>query len=265
MVRRAGVDRLTVVGYRGPQCRRSDWIDLAGGWSRRRGWVPLPQERLGREWDAAAWRLFTFVGPEGLPVRTRPAPVEPDGEGGPGYEATREIPPGVLLARAGVVPRPRRARRQGPDRAELRRSTRLLLAEHGIPAPARPRILESCRVDLNGDGVEEVLWTARSRDGWTNTEETSVFPGSGPRPDDYVLLGLRYLTRRGVRSVALALDSADTSVAWYHLFCPLDINGDGRMEILAHVEGFEKDGLAEFTFDGRRVAGVIGTRLPGEE
>jgi hypothetical protein len=115
------------------------------------------------------------------------------------------------------------------------------------------------RVDLNGDGVEEVLWTARSQDGWNCPYEN--IPG-GPKPDDYALLGIRYVTDRGVRSETLAIAAAGDDCNWYRLFTPLDINGDGRLEILAHQQGFEEDALLAFTFDGKRITGVLGTTAP---
>jgi hypothetical protein len=139
---------------------------------------------------------------------------------------------------------------------------RNLLAQYGLPVPALPRVLEAYRVDLDGDGREDVLWTARSRDGWDSPIPNT--PG-GPRSGDYALLGLRFLTPHGVRSVALALAAAGDDCFQYRLFSPVDLNGDGRMEIVAHSRGFEDDSLLVFTFDGRRVAGVLGTRLPDDQ
>jgi hypothetical protein len=51
-------------------------------------------------------------------------------------------------------------------------------------------------------------------------------------------------------------------LAWYAVLCPLDVDGDGRMEILAHARHFEEQELLAYTFDGARVLGVLGTRLP---
>jgi hypothetical protein len=134
-----------------------------------------------------------------------------------------------------------------------------LLAQYGVPVPKRPRILEAYRVDLNGDGREEVLWTARSRDDWVSPYPN--WPG-GPRPGDYALLGLRFVTSQGVRSVALALAAAGDDCFRYRLFSPVDLQGNGHMEIVAHAQGFEDESLLVFTFDGESVAGVLGTALP---
>jgi hypothetical protein len=51
-------------------------------------------------------------------------------------------------------------------------------------------------------------------------------------------------------------------VTWHRILCPLNVNSDERMEILALRAGFEEDGLLAFTFDGRHVAGVLGMRFP---
>jgi hypothetical protein len=146
-----------------------------------------------------------------------------------------------------------------PDRPWLLRTTQQLLAAEGIPVPARPRILEAYRVDLSRDGSGEVIWTARSRDDWS-----SPYP-EGPGhalPGDYALLGLQYGTSEGVRAVALAVAKAGDDSVRYHLYPPLDLNGDGRMEILADESGFEDERLLAFTFDGTRPAGILGTHLP---
>jgi hypothetical protein len=64
--------------------------------------------------------------------------------------------------------------------------------------------------------------------------------------------------------VTLAIAAAGDDCNWYRLFTPLDINGDGRLEILAHQQGFEEDTLLAFTFDGRRITGVLGTAAPSD-
>lgn len=139
-------------------------------------------------------------------------------------------------------------------RSELWASTRRLLTQNGIRAPSRPRITDSYRADLNGDGVDEVLWTARSRAGWRTPYRG--WPG-GPKRGDYALLGIRYLTKNGVRSQTLSFASADHDSDEYRLMTPVDIDGDGRLEIVAHRQGFEEDDLQIFTFDGQRIAQVL--------
>ncbi|MFN3651022.1 MAG: hypothetical protein ACK47B_15715 [Armatimonadota bacterium] len=129
----------------------------------------------------------------------------------------------------------------------------------GAREPSRWRVLDSWRIDLNGDGTEEVLWTARSREAWKSPYREG--PGRAVE-GDFALLGLRFLSRGRVREVALAFESANTQVAAYRVFAPLDVNGDGRLEILAYARYFEEDALLAITFDGNQVKGVLGTRLP---
>jgi hypothetical protein len=228
---------MVLIGDRGPESGRGNRIDLAGGWSLQRGWVSPPPDGLGPEWKASTWQLFSLSEPASISVRSRPTPEAGDGEDGPGYVATRPLPPGVLLSRAIHNPRPREALPLMPDRPWLLRTTQQLLAAEGIPVPARPRILEAYRVDLSSNGSGELLWTARSRDEWSSPY------AEGPEhalPGDYALLGLQYRTAEGVRAVALAVAKAGDDSVRYHLYPPLDLNGDGRMEILADESGFEE-------------------------
>jgi hypothetical protein len=260
---RPSKERVTLVGYNLPWETTSSQIWLAGAWSPSRGWIKPPEGDAKApwptQWRARSWHLFCGIAAGDRIVRTRPVPEQT--EDGDYYVLTAPAPLGVATSRT-LRPLPRRARRQHPSRPELRTSTRGLLARHGIPVPARPRILESVRVDLNGDGLEEVLWTARSRDGWNCPYKEDLL--GGPKPNDYALLGIRFVTDRGVCSETLAIAAAGDDCNWYRLFTPLDINGDGRLEILAHQQGFEEDTLLAFTFDGNRITGVLGTTAPSD-
>jgi hypothetical protein len=256
-------ERLALIGYIPPWKKVPGWLGLGGGWSAHRGWIqpPIPASgnALPADWKATSWEFFPDPMAVGRIVKTKP--TADWSEVGSSYALVAPAPAGVAVSRVANA-RPRRARRERPRRPELQASTRILLARHGVPAPANHRILEAYRVDLNGDGVEEVLWTARSRDGWRSPYREDRH--AGPRPGDYALLGLRYVTRQGVRSVALAFAKAGDDCSEYRLFSSLDINGDGKMEILAHDQRFEEDALLAFTFDGQHVAGVLGTALPSD-
>jgi hypothetical protein len=260
---RQGRKPLALVGYIPPWKKAPGWLGLGGGWSADRGWIQPPIQNSGDtlpvDWATTSWELFPDPVSVGRIVKTKPAADW--SELGSSYQLVAPAPAGVAVSRVANA-RPRRARRERPRRPELQASTRILLARHGVPAPANPRILEAYRVDLDGDGVEEVLWTARSRDGWRSPYREDRH--AGPRPGDYALLGLRYVTPGGVRTVALALAKAGDDCSEYRLFAPLDINGDGKMEILAHDQRFEEDEPLAFTFDGQHVAGVLGTALPSD-
>jgi hypothetical protein len=250
-------ESLTVVGYLMPGLEPAAQLYLAGGWSPTRGWVKAPMEEFASEWTATSWQFLER--PDGVATTIRSdefLPLSAEDDDAARYSLVTEVRAGVGVSHA-QRPCPRVARRQGTDRLELCASTRELLRRHGIRPPSRPRILESWRVDLNGDGRDEVLWTARSREGWRSPYPDHI--PYGPRADDYALVGLRYLTPAGVRSEALAWAPEVTEyglsgVEDYTIMCPLDIDGDGRMEILVCPEGWEEDyGLLGFTFDGRKV------------
>jgi hypothetical protein len=180
---RPGRKRLALVGYIPPWKKAPGWLGLGGGWSADRGWiqppVPTSGDTLPVDWAASSWDLFPDPVSVGRIVKTKPTAGW--SEVGSIYKLVTRAPGGVAVSRVANA-RPRRARREQPRRAELQASTRTLLARHGVAPPAPPRILEAYRVDLDGDGVEEVLWTARSRDGWRSPYWQDRH--TGPRPGD---------------------------------------------------------------------------------
>jgi hypothetical protein len=254
-----GASGLTLIGYVSPAEEGTPAIlELAGAWSPARGWVQAPEEHFPPEWNAARWQLFAAPAAKPGVIRSLSGPHPAEAMQGPYLEVRRPAPGGIAVSGSGRL-QVRLPRRQSPDRPELLQSTREILQRHGVRTELRPVIKEAWRVDLNGDGKEEVLWTARSRAGWKSPYRTG--PGAA-RPGDFVLLGLRYLAGSRIQAVPLALETHATQVAWYRVLAPLDVNRDGKLEIYAHARYFEESRLLAFTFDGRRVQGIIGTTLP---
>jgi hypothetical protein len=270
--RRPTANRPVLVGYVSPHRTATEpaTVELWGKWSRGRGWVLPDDEPIGPGWRATRWQLFSR--PDGEPriVTTRPLPEAGEGGEGGWYSLRTPAPAGVAVSGA-ARPRLRRAQRQAASRPELLAATRELLREAGIRPPGRPRLIEAWRVDLDGDGKDEVLWTARSRAQWRSPYLKPGDPTS-PRLGDYALLALRYLAGGRVRSVALAREverlpkgSPGANPTAFHPFCPLDLDGDGRMEILARAEAWEEEALLIFGFDGRQVKGLLGTTFPPKQ
>lgn len=256
---------LALVGY----AYRSDGspvneLSLGGAWRSGRGWAKAPRQRFGSEWRATDWQLFHAPDAPPVAMHTNPAPHPADVLGQPYYDLIAPAPTGVAVSRVSK-PRPRLARREPSDRPELRESTRQLLMAARADVPDRFLVREAWRVDLIGDGRDEVLWTARSREEWNSPYREGPEDPGRMLPGDFALLGMRYLDGGRVRAVALALESEKTGSAAgrYLIFTPLDLNGDGLMEIMAHGAYWEEDELLAFSFDGSRVAGILGTAPAG--
>ena len=117
------------------------------------------------------------------------------------------------------------------------------------------KIQRLLKADLEGDGIPEML-VAASR----FVEET----GHDISPGDYSLI---LLYREGEAALPVVSD-------WYTRAGPmafpdrfslsglLDLNGDGRLEILVEINGWEKTGALAYTVDGAALENVLQARCP---
>ncbi len=123
------------------------------------------------------------------------------------------------------------------------------LREQGIHDP-KPTLSQLWRIDLEGDGRDEVLVAASRHRG----SATSTVAG------DYSVLLLRKLM--GDKVVTLPIESnvypetciAECALAVHQVFGTLDLNGDGRLEIITKSSSYESTTQAIHSVDGTRVA-----------
>jgi hypothetical protein len=167
---------------------------------------------------------------------------------------------GLVTTAVGRI-RPRTAKSQDRLSVDLKNWTSTLLKQHRILSPSAVRVTGAWRVDLDDNGVDEVLWTARSRDAWRAPYFDPAIPGHA-LPTDYALLALSYRNGTSVTLRALAVGDATAAAPSYRILCPLDLDRDGRLEVYAHASYFEDHRLLAFSFDGRKVWGLLGTSLP---
>jgi len=128
------------------------------------------------------------------------------------------------------------------------------LISQGIDQPA-VKIQRSLQVDLEGDGIPEFL-VAASR----FVEET----GHDVNPGDYSII---LLLREGQTALPVVSDryTREESLVFpdrYGLLALLDLNGDGHLEILVEITGWEKTGALAFTIDGSALENVLQARCP---
>jgi len=127
-------------------------------------------------------------------------------------------------------------------------AVRDFLKAQGIADP-KVRVLRVLRVDLEGDGEEEVLISATNYFTHDKSNDTaaSPFPEApieAPQPGSYSIVMLRRLVDGNVQTKLVAGEvyaKSDESVApnVYNLAAVLDLNGDGKLEVIVHSFYYE--------------------------
>jgi hypothetical protein len=128
-------------------------------------------------------------------------------------------------------------------------AVRKFLKAHDIADP-KVRITRIVRIDLDGDGEEEVLISATNyfRDDKSDDSSAALFrdeaPIQAPRPGSYSMVILRRVIDGNVQTKLVAGEvypKADESVApnVYDVAAVLDLNGDGKLEVIVHSFYYE--------------------------
>ena len=121
------------------------------------------------------------------------------------------------------------------------------LKARGIADP-KVRITRILRVDLDGDGEEEVLISATNYFTENKSDHSAApFPEApidSPRPGSYSIVILRRVVDGNVQTKLVAGEvyvKPDESVApnVYDLVAVLDLNGDGKLEVIVHSFYYE--------------------------
>lgn len=130
---------------------------------------------------------------------------------------------------------PRLAQSLPVETAGYEEAVAALLTENGLANP-QVQIDSVLRVDIEGDGVDEVLIAASRLSGGTSTPAVAA--------GDYALLVLRKVSNGSVTTVPLALDvyAEGNDLAYpfrYGVLGLLDLDGDGQLEIVVEAERYE--------------------------
>lgn len=112
-------------------------------------------------------------------------------------------------------------------------------------------VTRAVRVDLDGDGVQEALIAA------TRMSEAT---GHDVAAGDYSVVLLHKESVPQTLLLAGEYHPEPKSLAFpvtYSLFSAVDLNGDGRMEVIVSVRRWEGNGSLAFAFDGNAVVQVF--------
>ncbi len=153
---------------------------------------------------------------------------------------------------------PRVPKVESTGSATYRAAVATLLRSKGIRRP-EVNIVKVVRVDLEGDGVEEVLINATRVDRWQPSGSISNRFKAG----DYSLVLLRKVIGGRVQHILVEGEFHPRAVAdsvpnEYNIAAVLDLNGDGRMEVVVAGMYYEGAWKNVYTIDGRKVTNVLG-------
>lgn len=141
---------------------------------------------------------------------------------------------------------PRIPRIEGVSQKTYRLAAAALLREQGVQNP-KVVLKQVIRVDLEGDGVDEVLVAA--------THFKDGGPGFGVRAGEYSMVFLRKFHKGKVEARVLQGDfnsKSDPHAApnAYEVTAILDLNGDGTMEVVIDIENYEGSGVLVHEIEG---------------
>lgn len=123
------------------------------------------------------------------------------------------------------------------------------LKRHGVSKP-RVKITQAFKIDLDGDGRDEVLMTA------TNLRDDFF---TRLKPGEYSLVLLRKMTAAGVRdfmvdgNIYKSGEDDSGPKQRYEVTGIADLNGDGKMEVVIYAEYYEGAGTAAFELRGGKL------------
>ncbi len=125
-----------------------------------------------------------------------------------------------------------------------------ILKSKGLPL-GKARIEQAFRVDLEGDGVDEVVLTASSYKG-------NIQPSA--KAGDYSFVLVRKIVAGKVRNIVLAEEYVKKNIKFgapshWEVSAIADLNGDQQMEIILYSEYYEGSGAAGYQIKaGKAVA-----------
>lgn len=161
--------------------------------------------------------------------------------------------PMIAISNASPDDQPRQPKMQSLNQETYQRVAADLLRSKGLNIQ-RAKLTQLMRVDLNGDGVEEVLLAARSRPDYGHTPEE--------KKGDYSLLAIRYVDNGVVRARILDYNISKRNLTfsapgYFEFLTCVDINGDGPMEIVGANGYYEGNGFEAWKFDGKTTKSVM--------
>ncbi len=212
------------------------------------------------------FRLYSLTGQVGTGIISQPVPPEypcddivevtisplPAGEGD------------IIGVNGDWNAQPRLPKIQSTDQQEYRAVVSSYLKGRGISNP-QVTIFQILRVDLDGDGTEEVLISANSK----QNPLSSHFLGKG----DFSVVLLRRVAQGRAQTIPIVSEIELKNHAdpiqtgqWHHketVAAILDLNGDGMMEVITTSQSIFDGGKSVYDLKGRTPKQVLGWYCSG--
>jgi hypothetical protein len=123
-----------------------------------------------------------------------------------------------------------------------------ILRAKGVPQ-AKAKIEQAVKVDLDGDGTDEVVLTASSYGG-------KIEPSADA--NDYSFVLVRKIVAGKVKNIMVAEEYVKRKVSFgapsrFEISAIADLNGDGKMEIVQYGEYYEGSGAGVFEITDKAV------------
>ncbi|RYX81650.1 hypothetical protein EON83_22900 [bacterium] len=153
---------------------------------------------------------------------------------------------------------PRPLRQEGTYLVTYRNIVADFLKTKGIPKTTI-RIAQVFRVDLDGDGTDEVLINATNHNG-SNGLNGNISPDS--RAGEYSMTLLRKIVNGKVQTILVEGDFYPTAKKFnapnvYKIAGAFDVNGDGKMEIVTKGRYYEGDWTTVYAVNGNKSSSVL--------
>jgi hypothetical protein len=214
-----------------------------------------PEAAAGLISGGEPYRLYTLTGEAGSSVGGKPA----TGEEGPcsdtWYVTLSPFPAGrgSLVAVAGPWnAMPRKPKIANPQAQVYREAAAAILKSKGIANP-KVNLTQVLQVDLDGDGVDEVLVSASH---YERFKEGGLTPNA--RAGDYSLVFLRKVVQGQVVTKIIAGEyypqaKEFTAPSEHRIIGVLDLNGDGSLEIVLSGRYYEGDWVEAHRVQGAKI------------
>lgn len=185
-----------------------------------------------------SYRVYGLTGEVGTATGAKPKSIEEPCPDTMEVKLSAQTKGGVIALAAPWNALPRKAQIGDTTQKVYLDAVRDFLGERGLPDPT-PKITRLLRVDLDGDGEEEVLISATNYLGKSDEAPTET-----PKIGDYSVVLLRRVVAGKVQTELLAGELYKTSnepntPSVYEIPAVLDLDGDGKLEVVIHSYYYE--------------------------